>query len=75
MLLISQLRNDKNLILTWPSISEDVTKSKVGQRYLLKSLWKKKYTDWYIQKILFFVIENKGVQSRLEFWYHLLCTW
>jgi hypothetical protein len=42
------------------STSEAVITRKVDQPYLLKSSWKKKYTDWNIQKILFFVIENKG---------------
>ena len=46
--------------LSGGSTSEAVITRKVGQPYLLKSSWKKKYTDWNIQKILFFVIENKG---------------
>jgi hypothetical protein len=38
-------------------------KCKVGQRYLIKSLRKKKNSDWDIQKILFFVVENKGYRA------------
>jgi hypothetical protein len=39
-----------------------VMKCKVSQRYLIKSLQKKKNSNWDIQKILIFAVENKELR-------------
>jgi hypothetical protein len=48
------------------SYSITVMYCKVSQRYLIKSLRKKKNSDWDIKKILIFPIENKELSAHLN---------
>ena len=52
------------MFVSLSSTCKIVRKGKVGQHYLIKPSRKKKNTDWNIQKILIFAVENKGHRAN-----------